>query len=45
VADEFLDVHAPVTERTAFLVWFGDLGLERHHAFEARLEIGHRASL
>ena len=45
VADEFLDVHSPVAERPAFLVRLCDLGLERHNAFESRLEIGHRASL
>jgi hypothetical protein len=39
VADEFLDVHAPVAEGAALLVGLGDLGLERDDAFEARLEI------
>jgi hypothetical protein len=39
VADEFLDVHAPVAERAALLVGFGDLGLECHDAFETWLEV------
>ena len=43
VADEFLDVHASVAERAAFLIGLGDLGLERNHAFETRLEVGHQA--
>jgi hypothetical protein len=45
VADEFLDVHASVAERAAFLIGLGDLGLERDHAFETRLEFGHQALL
>ena len=33
-ADQILDVDAPVAERAAFTVGFGDLGLEGDHAFE-----------
>jgi hypothetical protein len=41
VPGEFLDVHAPVPERTAFLVGLGDLCFEGHDAFETRLEVRH----
>src|SRR5262249_1291270 len=41
VADDLLDVHAPVAERPAVLVRLGDLRLERHDTFESRLKIGH----
>jgi hypothetical protein len=44
MADEFLDVDAPVTERTALFVRFRDLGLEGDNSFKARLEIRHRRS-
>ena len=42
VAGELLDVHASVAERSALFVGFGDLGLERHNAFETWLEVGHQ---
>ena len=44
VADEFLDVHAPVAERAALLVGLGDLRLECHDAFEPGHEVGHCGS-
>ena len=37
-ANEVLDVDAPVAQRTALSIGFGDLGLEGDHALEARLE-------
>ena len=44
VADEFLDVDAPVPECAAFLVGLGDLGLECDDALQARHEVGHSCS-
>ena len=46
VPGELLDVHAAVPQRPALPVGLGDLGLERHDAFEPGLEFGHaRASV
>jgi hypothetical protein len=45
VTDQLFNIHPAVTERAAFLVRFGDLGLERDHALESRLEVGHRCLL
>jgi hypothetical protein len=45
LADELLDVDAPVPERTALAVGLRNLGLDRHDAFEAGLELVHRAGI
>ena len=36
-ADELFDVDAPVAQRAAFAVWFGDLRLEGDDALQAVL--------
>ena len=45
VADEFLDVHAPVPECAAFLVRLGDLRLECDDALQPRHKVGHSCFL
>jgi predicted Rossmann-fold nucleotide-binding protein len=44
VADQILDVDAPVPECAALLVRFGDLRLERDDSFESGYEVGHQAA-
>ena len=44
VADQVLDVDAPVPECAALLVRFGDLRLERDDSFESGYEVGHQAA-
>src|SRR5262249_54840954 len=44
VADEFLNVDAPVAERAALLVGFGDLRLECDDALEPRHKVRHSRS-
>ncbi len=44
VADQVLDVDAPVPQGAALLVGFGDLRLERDDSFESGYEVGHRAA-
>ncbi|CAM5482179.1 hypothetical protein SGLAM104S_09257 [Streptomyces glaucescens] len=44
MADQVLDVDAPVPEGTALLVRFGDLRLERDDSFESGYEVGHQAA-
>src|SRR5262249_51760355 len=41
VPGQVLDVHTAVPESPALPVGLGDLGLERHDAFEPGLEFGH----
>jgi hypothetical protein len=43
VADELLDVDAPVAELTALAVWLGDLRLDRDDPLQTGLEVVHRA--
>ena len=42
VADEILDVDAAVAELAPVAVGLGDLGLDRHNAFEPGFELAHR---
>ena len=44
MADQFLDVDAPVAERPAFAVGLGDLGLDGDDTLEAWLEVAHSAA-
>ncbi|GDY76010.1 hypothetical protein SAV31267_054950 [Streptomyces avermitilis] len=44
MADQILDVDAPVPECAALLVRFGDLRLERDDSFESGYEVGHQAA-
>jgi hypothetical protein len=41
VPDDVLDVDAAVTQRGAFLVGLGDLGLEGDDALQAVVDLGH----
>jgi hypothetical protein len=43
--DKLLNVHASVSERSAFLIRLGDLRFERDDPFKARREVGHLALL
>jgi hypothetical protein len=44
MADQVLDVDAPVAEGAALLVRFGDLRFERDDSFESGYEVGHQAA-
>jgi hypothetical protein len=44
VADQILDVDAPVPQGAALLVRFGDLRLESYDSFEPGYEVGHQAA-